>query len=191
MYLVEGLRGKDMKGFRDFPSSCDDGIVTSCLGRREVEKRRYDGVSTHIREESWVNFVNFEFSVENTWSTFSNYRVSRSHGSDNGYICVQGICRGSVCQVNRKRLLVVADKQGTFTSLQGNVPVSAAVTSQSLVCKVCEIGRQVVTHLDDLLSALIQKRENYYSFVGSCPVSTVFSSRTVYTERTKNNNHCW
>ena len=46
----------------------------------------------------------------------------------------------------------------------------------------------VVTHLADLLSALIQKRKNRYSFVGSCPVSTVFSSRTVYRERT-NNNH--
>ena len=30
----------------------------------------------------------------------------------------------------------------------------------------------------------IQKRKNHYSFVVSCPVSTVFSSRTVYTERT-------
>ena len=46
----------------------------------------------------------------------------------------------------------------------------------------------VVTHLADLLSALIQKRKNRYSFVGSCPVSTVFSSCMVYRERT-NNNH--
>ena len=30
--------------------------------------------------------------------------------------------------------------------------------------------------------------KNHHIFVGSCPVSTVFSTRTVYTERT-NNNH--
>ena len=35
-----------------------------------------------------------------------------------------------------------------------------------------------------MLSVSIRKKKNHYSFVGSCLVSTVFSSRTVYTERT-------
>ena len=37
-------------------------------------------------------------------------------------------------------------------------------------------------HLTDLLSVSIQKLKNHYSFVGSCLVSTVFSSRSVNTE---------
>ena len=47
----------------------------------------------------------------------------------------------------------------------------------------------VVIHLTDLLSVSIQKRKNLYSFVCSCAVSTVFSSRTVYTERTNSHPH--
>ena len=39
-------------------------------------------------------------------------------------------------------------------------------------------------HLADVLSVSIQKRRDHYSSVGSCLVSTVFSSSTVYTERT-------
>ena len=42
----------------------------------------------------------------------------------------------------------------------------------------------VVSHVTGLLSVSIQKRKNHYSFVGSCLVATVFSSRTVYTEST-------
>ena len=44
-------------------------------------------------------------------------------------------------------------------------------------------------HLADLLSVSIQKRKNHYMFVGSCLVSTVFSSRTVYTESTQKEQH--
>ena len=39
-------------------------------------------------------------------------------------------------------------------------------------------------HLADVLSVLILKFKNHYSFVGSCLVCAVFSSSTVYTERT-------
>ena len=35
-----------------------------------------------------------------------------------------------------------------------------------------------------LLASSIHKRKKHYSFVGSCPVSTVFSSCTVHTKRT-------
>ena len=44
----------------------------------------------------------------------------------------------------------------------------------------------VVTHHTDLLSVIDPRRERIITvFVGSFPVSIVFSSRTVYTERTK------
>ena len=46
-----------------------------------------------------------------------------------------------------------------------------------------EVG-SVMMNLADLLSVSIQKRKNLESFVGCCQVSTVFSSRTVYTEST-------
>ena len=39
-------------------------------------------------------------------------------------------------------------------------------------------------HLADVLSVSILRLKNHYSFVGSCLVSTEFSSSTVHTERT-------
>ena len=41
----------------------------------------------------------------------------------------------------------------------------------------------VIAHLADVLSVSILKRKNHFSFVSSCLVSTVFSSRAVFTQR--------
>ena len=62
----------------------------------------------------------------------------------------------------------------------------------SFMCVVTKKGfRFVVIHLGDLLSVSIQKRKNLYSFCGFFSVSTVFSSRTVYTERTDSTTTKW
>ena len=45
-------------------------------------------------------------------------------------------------------------------------------------------GSLELSLLADVLSVSILKRKNHYSFVGSCLVSTVFSSRAISTDRT-------
>ena len=49
----------------------------------------------------------------------------------------------------------------------------------------------VVTHLTDLLSESIHRKRILTVFVRSSLVSTVFSSRTVHTERTSSQPHHW
>ena len=43
-------------------------------------------------------------------------------------------------------------------------------------------------HLADLLSVSIQKRKNHHSFVGSCPVSLLYSRHVRFTPKEQNDN---
>ena len=56
----------------------------------------------------------------------------------------------------------------------------------SFMCAVTKKGAHVTYpcyhHHADLLSVSVQLRKNHYNLVRSYQVSTVFSSRTVYTE---------
>ena len=80
----------------------------------------------------------------------------------------------------------------SFAILSMSVCLKANKSVHTVISFMCFVTKKGVRwdypcshHLPDLLSVTIQEGKNHYSFVGSCLVSTVFSSRTVYTERTK------
>ena len=72
--------------------------------------------------------------------------------------------------------------QGQVVSAHGVSSFMCVVTNRRFAGTI-----RVDINLADVLSVSILKRENQCSFWGSRPVSTAFSSRTVYTEQ--NNNH--
>ena len=80
----------------------------------------------------------------------------------------------------------------SFFPFYDRVAQGQLVSAHCVISFMCVVTKRrfadtilVVIHLADVLSASILKIKNHYSVVGSCLVSTVFSPRTDYTERTK------